>query len=120
MSIEAEPHLVVSAKQAVALGLIVQEALANSFKHAHPTGVPGAVCIRCRRSGKKNGFVVEISDDGIGLPEGFDPHSTKSLGASVIRSLASQLNASLDFEDTGTGLTIRLTSPGANRQPIHQ
>jgi two-component sensor histidine kinase len=97
--------------RALPLGLIVCELVTNSIKYAHPTGVHGQIQMRCRR--EPRGILIEISDDGIGLPEGFDVERDGGTGLELMRSLGRQIGAKLDFEDGGLGFrcAIRLPSP---------
>jgi two-component sensor histidine kinase len=96
--------------QALSLGFIVGELVTNCVKYAHPSGVAGEIRLTCRQA-SSGGAVVEVSDDGIGLPEGFDPSRDGGLGLRLIRSLASQLGAEVSFAEPGTGLRVRLTIP---------
>jgi two-component sensor histidine kinase len=97
--------------KAVPLGLIVGELVTNSIKYAHPTGITGVVRIE---SSRRNGaIVIEVSDDGVGLPEGFDPLATNDAGLAMIRGLAAQLGASISFDNHGLGLTCALRMPYA-------
>ncbi len=96
-------------KQALQLGLIVGELVTNAVKYAHPTGVTGRIAVGCRRA--KGAIVVEVADDGVGLPEGFDPATSGGLGFRLVRSLVEQLGAKLVYESTGTGLSVRLYVP---------
>ncbi len=99
----------VSAERALPLGLIVGELVTNAVKYAHPSGVAGIVTVGCWRKGDK--IVVSIGDDGVGLPEGFNPAHADSLGLRLARSLAAQIGATLAFQSVGIGLTIDLTLP---------
>jgi len=62
----------VTAVEAALIGLIVDEAVTNSIKYAHPTGVPGRVTVECQQD-HRGGITIEVADDGVGLPENFDP-----------------------------------------------
>ena len=98
--------------QAGPVALIVSELVTNAIKHAHPTGVPGKIMVR---SGQSLGgsIYVDVEDDGIGLPEDFDPWSGGGLGFRVIRGLAQQLGARLIFDAEGIGLKVKLIVPTA-------
>ncbi len=50
------------------------------------------------------------SDDGIGLPEGFEVHDRKSLGLRLVGTLAKQLDAALSSSGVG-GASFELTFP---------
>jgi two-component sensor histidine kinase len=99
----------IAAERALPLGLIVGEVVTNAVKYAHPTGVVGTVTVACRRAKEK--IVVRVTDDGVGLPDGFDPAHAGSLGLRLTRSLAVQIGATLSFRDTGTGLSVELALP---------
>ena len=108
--LDLEPERPISARQATAIGLVVGEAITNALKYSHPTGVPGKIGIASRRNTCCN-LVIEVADDGVGLPEGFDPYTTKSSGIALMRDLAEQLSARLEFEQRPIGLCVRLELP---------
>ena len=84
----------------------------NAVKYAHPSGVPVQMSIDCSRGADGN-VVLEIADDGVGLPEGFDAERDGGVGFRLIRSLASQLGAKLEIESDSMGLAFRLRLPAA-------
>lgn len=97
----------ISAKQAAAIGLVVVEAMTNAFKYAHPSGLAGKLRLAARR-GRDGGLVIELADDGVGLPEDFDPRTAKSNGFRVMRAAADQLRGRLSFAQGPLGLCVRL------------
>lgn len=105
---DAQPCMADS-EQAQLLGLILTELVTNAVKYAHPAGAPGRIAVRCRPL--DDVILATVSDDGVGLPEGFDPLTDGGLGMRVIRSLARQLGAELEFVSHGLGLTIHVTVP---------
>ena len=56
-------------------------------------------------------MAIEIADDGVGLPEGFDPTVSSGKGLRLMRALAEQLGGRLDFEQGLIGLSVRLEVP---------
>jgi two-component sensor histidine kinase len=100
---------VVSAQAAPLVGLAVSELVMNALKFAHPAGVAGDLLIACKP--RDDLVVVEVIDDGVGLPEGFDPAVDGQFGLQLLRSLAVQLKARLEFVNTGIGLRVRLSLP---------
>jgi two-component sensor histidine kinase len=96
--------------QMLPLVRIVAEALTNALKHAHPDGGPGTIVVRSRRD-RAGAVVVEVIDDGAGLPATFDPTTDGGLGFRLVRSFAKQLRATCAFESDGGGLRVRLTLP---------
>ncbi len=103
----------IAAHAALPVGFIVGELVTNSVKYAHPTGVGGIIDLGCHRAGGGR-TVIEVADDGIGLPDGFDPTRDGGLGIRMVRSLARQLGAGLAFQSDGIGLTVQLALPPAD------
>ena len=89
------------------ISLAIGELVTNSLKHAHPTGVAGEIEVSCRQ-GRDGDLTIEVSDDGVGLPEGFDPMASDGFGFRLVRALADQLHAQLSFDEPGIGLTVQL------------
>ena len=54
---------------------------------------------------------VEIADNGNGLPKGLDPAIDGGLGFRLLRTLARQLQASIEFNSGNEGMVVRLTLP---------
>jgi two-component sensor histidine kinase len=97
-------------RHALHAGLITAELLINASKYAHPAGLPVKVNIRCET--KDDGsFLVEVTDDGVGFPESFDPSTDGGLGFQLMRALANGLNAELQFEHDSLGVCARLVKP---------
>ena len=108
----AQDGYMVSPDQLLPLALIVTEAVTNAIKYAHPTGIPVKIRVGCRRE-DGGALVVEVEDDGVGLPEGFQPELEGGLGFHAMRMLAQQIAAELAFESSPLGLrcTARLPTP---------
>ena len=100
----------VTPEQAQQIGLIVSEIIMNSAKHAHPTGLRAQVLIACHHDDKGR-VSIEVSDDGVGLPEAFDKENDGGVGFKLIRSLTQSLGATLDIESDALGLCFRVTLP---------
>ncbi|MCE7698081.1 MAG: sensor histidine kinase, partial [Methanobacterium paludis] len=66
---------------AVPLGLIINELVSNSLKYAFPHG-EGEITLKLHR--RPEGFELQISDNGIGMPEKIDFTTTKSLGLQLV------------------------------------
>ena len=96
--------------QVLTVGMLMSELITNSVKYAHPTGVPVRIDITCRQNVAGN-LTVAIADDGIGLPENFDPMTDGGLGFRVVRSLAAQLSAKIRFDSSGLGTRVTLEMP---------
>lgn len=93
------------------LALIVSEVVTNAIKYAHPSGVVGRIEASCRPA-PAGGTLLEIRDDGVGLPDGFDPKVDGGLGFRIVRALAEQLQAQWGYDSEGLGLRFHLLLPG--------
>lgn len=102
--------------QAAPVALIVSELITNAVKHAHPAGAPGKIVVRCGTN-LAGSVYVEVEDDGVGLPENFDPWRNGGLGFEIIRGLSQQLGGNLLFDADGIGLRVRLTVPVEALEP---
>jgi two-component sensor histidine kinase len=92
--------------QAIACGLIINELVSNALKHAFPEDRVGHVKIELRSSNSGQ-RVLEVSDDGVGLPADFDILNTNSLGLRLVQDLTDQLHGTLVVErDVGARFTI--------------
>jgi two-component sensor histidine kinase len=82
---------------AVPLGLIINELLTNSYKHAFPQGKKGIITVHLTEN--EETFTIRVSDNGIGLPEDFDHTDSKTLGMELIFILIDQLDSKLTIEN---------------------
>jgi two-component sensor histidine kinase len=91
---------------AVPLGLIINEALINAFKYAFPGGRSGRVTLSLHRLAEST-YELSISDDGVGLPAGYDPAQSRSLGMTLLHGFSQQLGGELTITSR-QGLHISL------------
>ncbi len=99
IEIEAEP-VPLTITQAIPCGLLLNEIVTNSLKHAFPDESEGIIRITFNKTGDK--LKLSIGDNGIGLPENYREIKSKSLGMTLINTLAKQLEAEM-FIDTREG-----------------
>jgi two-component sensor histidine kinase len=100
----------IRAKNVLPVCLIVTELVMNSIKYAHPTGVAGILSVGCHCQ-NDGSLIVEVADDGIGLPDGFDPGADGGIGSTTIALLAKGMNAQLVYDSGPIGMSVRLTLP---------
>jgi two-component sensor histidine kinase len=79
---------------AIPLGLILTELLTNSLKHAFPAGRKGKIDITFS-SESINTLTLTVSDNGVGLPPGFNSGETQTLGIKLVSLLTRQLKGTL-------------------------
>jgi two-component sensor histidine kinase len=111
VSMEAVPLTV---DRAIPAGLILNELISNAFKHAFPDGRKGSLSIAGRRRG--GGVVLEVRDDGVGMPEGTDAARPHSLGLEIVAILTRQLKGTFEIH-RGGGALCRVTFPVSHFQP---
>jgi two-component system, sensor histidine kinase PdtaS len=79
---------------AVPCGLVVNELITNAVKHAFRDRDRGEINIALARRGGDE-IVLSVSDNGIGLPDTFDPERTETLGLRLVSLLAGQLDGTV-------------------------
>jgi two-component sensor histidine kinase len=97
---------------AIPCGLIINELVSNSLKHAFPDGREGQVLVQLGLD-SDGVYTLIISDDGVGLPESLDFRNTKSLGLRLVNTLVDQLGGTIELDRSGgTAFMITFTAPG--------
>ena len=91
---------------AVPCGLIINELISNSLKYAFPQGREGEVRIELREDPDQMARLT-VADDGVGLPDGIDWETVRSLGLRLVRTLAEQLGAKIEVKSK-TGTEVQL------------
>ncbi|ASV07374.1 histidine kinase [Leptospira interrogans serovar Canicola] len=86
--ISSKPNFV-SIETAIPLGLIVNELATNSLKYAFSNGKDGMISVHLRLDVLES--ILEVEDNGIGMPEEFDLDKSESLGLKLVGILARQL-----------------------------
>ncbi len=91
---------------AIPLGLIINELITNSLKHAFPDGRGGEITLDFHK--KEDLFELTVKDDGVGFPEDLDYRSTSSLGLQLVNSLTEQIDGEVKLEGTN-GTCFKIT-----------
>jgi len=103
-------NCMVLTKHVQPLTLILCEILTNAMKYAHPTCVPVRIMLQCENL-SEGVLQLTVSDDGVGLPEGFDTSKDGGLGFQIMRTLVAELGATLDIQSDCLGTIVRLRVP---------
>lgn len=96
----------IETQKAIPCGLIVNELVVNAFKHAFTNRATGTVHVCAALEGGQ--AMLQVGDDGIGLPEGFNPATARSMGYQLIHMLAQQVGARIEVLP-GPGTCLRFT-----------
>lgn len=114
---------------AIPLGIIINELISNSLKHAFPQGRKGEIQIKicrteenrenksisnstnntCAKSSvnKSSQYSLVVSDNGLGFPEDLDFRNTDSLGLQLVNILVEQLEGTIELQK-GTETTFKI------------
>ena len=107
--------LVVNARDATTIGIIVGELVINAVKHAFPGDRAGNIWLGLRRADEK-GAMLMVEDDGQGLPP--EPGNDTGLGAMIIRQLALQFGGEPIYETrAGGGTRVTVLMPKLEISP---
>jgi len=95
---------------AVPCGLIINELVSNSLKHAFPNGKEGEIRVALR-SDNANKFALIVSDNGVGFPKDLDFRNTETLGLQLVTTLVKQLGGTIELDRSG-GTEFKITFTG--------
>jgi two-component sensor histidine kinase len=110
VQLEAPEEIQFAADRAILVALVVNELVLNASKYAYPTSNGGMIWVRIVQT-DKNLASVSVRDEGMGLPAGFDPTTSKRLGSRLINALAKQLKAELTRPFSAIGINFTLLIP---------
>lgn len=102
--------LTINARDATTLGIIVGELVINALKHAFTDEQGGRIRVGLRPHAG-GGVVLEVEDDGNGMPAGAE-HNDQGLGGTIIRQLSRQYGGEVRYEArAGGGTTVSVVLP---------
>lgn len=103
---------------AIPLGLIVNELVSNAYKYAFSKNEEGKISIGIRAINDID-YELKVNDNGVGLPEDFDPKKSKSLGLKLVGILSRQLRGNMTSStDNGTSFIIKFKDIKAYQSSI--
>ncbi len=119
LSMDLEENFLFDMDIAVPLGMIVNELVSNSLKHAFIGRDKGEIRIElCREEStefereecESTSFTLKISDNGVGISKNLEIENLDSLGMQLVTSLVDQLDGELELKrNNGTEFTIKFT-----------
>jgi PAS domain S-box-containing protein len=99
-------HVFLDINRAIPCGLIINELVSNSLKHAFPDGKKGEIRI-VMKANKRGKHTLVVRDTGVGFPEDLDFYRTETLGMQLVTDLVSQLEGTIKLKrDKGTEFRI--------------
>lgn len=107
VAFQAGKPLLIGVAQATSVAITVNELVTNALKHAQTH-----VEVSC--SQEQDELVLEVRDDGPGLPADFELHRTARFGLRLVASIATQLGGSVTAQSAEKGAVFSL------RLPLHR
>ncbi|MDD3042419.1 MAG: PAS domain-containing protein [Methanosarcinaceae archaeon] len=126
LNVEVEERIYLCMDTAIPLGIIVNELVSNSLKHAFPEGGEGEIRIQLYGQGKarskdsdvkwgslegggmkkdkcceKLWCTLDVSDNGSGFPEGLDLEKPDTLGLQLVKTLVEQIEGNIELRTNG-------------------
>lgn len=124
LNMDLEENILFDMDIAVPLGIIVNELVSNSLKHAFQGRKAGEIQVKLLSEDIKNKandtedivgesilYALTVSDDGTGIPKEFDLEDSDTLGLQLVNILVDQLDGEIELKsDGGTEFTIRIST----------
>jgi PAS domain S-box-containing protein len=115
LNIDKKP-IELNINQAIPCSLIINEVITNIYKHAFRGREKGEIFVNIYEKDER--ISLNIRDNGIGLPEGFEPENTGTLGMQIIRILTRQLEGEFSLTSDENGTKFSLTFKKSHKKGI--
>jgi two-component system, sensor histidine kinase PdtaS len=103
------PPIFLPSRQATACALVINELLQNAVEHGFQEGTQGHIQLTMQDEG--DSVVVQVHDNGSGLPANFDLRSAESLGLQIVQTLVREdLKGTIEMRN-GDGVEVIVTFP---------
>jgi PAS domain S-box-containing protein len=101
-------HFMIDLNRAIPLGLILNELLTNSLKHAFSSSESPQISVKIRTD--KDKVYMVVADNGAGLPAGMDLFKSESFGFKIVRLLTEQIEGQIKVQNAN-GTVFEITLP---------
>jgi two-component sensor histidine kinase len=108
---EAPAAIQMAGDRAILVGLIVNELVSNAGKHAYPDCPSGTIWVRVILQPGQRSILISVHDEGVGLPPGYDPATSKRLGTRMVNALSKQLGGEVARPASPLGTHFALSIP---------
>jgi len=110
LELEVE-DVMIDINTAIPLGLIINELVSNSMKHAFPEDRTGKITVKFKKD--EDHYILEVKDNGVGFPSDIKLGKTDSLGLQLVTSLTEQIGGELELQRSpGTTFCIKFKEKG--------
>jgi len=106
--IQTDGDVYVDINKAIPCGLVLNELVSNTLKHAFPGDRHGELQIIIRET-ENTEIEIVVRDNGLGLPDSIDIHQPRSVGLYLVNGLVkNQLDGQIEVgRDAGTEIRIK-------------
>jgi two-component system, sensor histidine kinase PdtaS len=98
-------RVVLDAREAIRIGVVVNELVTNAMKYAFPGDRGGTIHVRLRR--RATDLIIVVEDDGAGYPE----DARVGLGSRLVMLLSQQSGGSVNWQSANPGCRVVITIP---------
>ncbi|MDZ7680460.1 MAG: ATP-binding protein [Fodinibius sp.] len=105
VTVEAD-DIPMNINQAIPCALLVNEVVTNAYKHAFKNRQEGEIAVKLQENNEE--VLIEVIDNGVGLPDDFVQEDSLSIGMTLIRKLTQQLEGEIAFSNEN-GTHVKLT-----------
>ncbi|HOW67702.1 MAG TPA: PAS domain S-box protein [Candidatus Paceibacterota bacterium] len=95
--------------RAIPVGLIIHELVSNALKHAFPNRPGGMIAVQLQAPNEQQ-YLLQVEDNGRGLPSDLGLSTTDTLGLRLVRSLVDQLDGKMTVSNDG-GTMFQIVFP---------
>lgn len=90
---------------AIPLGMILNELISNALKYAFKNVENGDIWVTMKKT--EHELLLQVKDNGVGLPIGFDPDKTTTFGYEIIKAFLQKMKARMKIDrNNGTDVEI--------------
>ncbi len=105
--------ITLTSSQAISVGLIINEFISNSIKHAFDIGKSGTIKIELLNN--NSNLTLIVSNNGKPLPNNFIEKAQDSLGMIIIDAFTEKLNGQFKYHNTKNGVELMVEFPTINK-----
>ena len=103
---DIDPDIILDIERCIPCGLILNELITNAVKYAFKPGEDGEIRVTFRY--QEPMYIMEVSDNGCGIPDKSIRENSSSLGTELVNRLTHQIRGFITISsETGTKITIR-------------
>ena len=105
LDVDVDEEVKLNIETSIPCGLIINELVSNSLKHAFKDGLNGKIWVEMKK--KDDQIILKLTDNGAGLPDDFQLEKTSTLGLKLVNGLVEQIDGKIEVNtEHGTSFII--------------